>query len=128
MSGHILIIEDDPPSLALAQYLLHCAGHRTAAACDGPRGVEAALRDAPDLILCDLQLPHLNGFEVLARLRADRRWRRVPLIAVTASSMIGDREKVLKSGFDGYISKPIVPEAFVDQIESYLAAAISAPP
>ena len=118
--ARILIIEDDPASLEVARYLLNYAGHLTISASDGGQGAELAVDQGPDLILCDLQLPVMDGYHVLSQLREDPRWRRVPLIAVTASSMIGDREKVLAAGFDGYISKPIVPETFVADVESFL--------
>jgi two-component system cell cycle response regulator DivK len=124
MAGaHILIIEDDADSMALAQYLLNHAGHRTIAANDGRTGAQLALDQAPDLIVCDLQLPAMDGYQVVRHLYGQSTWRRVPLIAVTAASMTGDREKVLEAGFDGYISKPIVPENFVAQVEAFLHAA-----
>ena len=106
--------------MELMLYLLAAFGHTTIAARDGEEGVEAALRLVPDLILCDLALPKLDGFGVARRLRADDRLRDVPLIAVTASAMVGDRDKVIAIGFDGYISKPITPETFVAEVESYL--------
>jgi two-component system cell cycle response regulator DivK len=122
LSARILIIEDDGPSSVLVQYLLHCAGHRTISAADGREGVRLALQEGPDLVICDLQLPLLTGFEVVERLRAAPQWRCVPVIAVTASSMLGDRERVMRAGFDGYISKPIVPETFVADVEAFVAA------
>ena len=120
MSAYILIIEDDPASMALARYLLDQSGHRTVTATDGCTGAQVALDQGPDLILCDLQLPAMDGFHVLGHLHQHPGWRRVPLIALTASSMRGDRERVLEFGFDGYISKPIDPETFVAQVESFL--------
>jgi CheY-like chemotaxis protein len=122
MSARILILEDDIASLALVQYLLEAAGFRTVAAGDGAQGARIALSDPVDLILCDLQVPYLNGYEVLGRLRSDPAWPPVPVIAVTASSMIGDRERVLAAGFDGYISKPIDPQTFVGELGRYLDA------
>jgi CheY-like chemotaxis protein len=122
VSARILIIEDDGPSLALVRYLLDCAGHQTISAADGREGVRLALQEAPDLVMCDLQLPQLTGFEVVEQLRAAPRWRCVPVIAVTASSMLGDRERVMRAGFDGYISKPIVPETFVADVEAFVSA------
>jgi CheY-like chemotaxis protein len=124
MSRRILILEDDPPSLALARYLLEAVGHRILAARDGAEGVRLALAEPVDLIVCDLQIPTLNGYEVLARLRADRAWRRAPVVAVTASSMVGDRERVLAAGFDGYISKPIDPAEFATEIGRFWADAV----
>ena len=120
MGRHILVIEDNRTNLELMTYLLKAFGHTTSVAFDGEAGVDAALRTRPDLILCDLALPGLDGFEVARRLKATPIVREVPLVAVTASAMVGDRDKVLASGFDGYITKPITPETFVSEVESYL--------
>jgi CheY-like chemotaxis protein len=120
MGVRILVIEDNPTNLELMTYLLKAFGHETVSAADGQAGVEAALRSAPDLILCDLALPILDGFGVAARLKAEPGLASVPLIAVTASAMVGDRDKVLATGFDGYITKPISPETFVTDVERYL--------
>lgn len=120
MGNRILVIEDNPANLELMTYLLTAFGHTTVAAHDGEQGVEAALREKPDLILCDIALPKLDGYGVARRLKADESLRGVPLIAVTASAMVGDRDRVIATGFDGYISKPITPETFVADVESYL--------
>ncbi len=120
MSARILIIDDDVPSLLLAQYILDSAGHRTTTATDGQRGAHLAQTGAFDILLSDLHMPVLTGYEIVARLLADPGWRRIPLIAVTASSMIGDRERVLAAGFDGYISKPIAPETFAAEVARFL--------
>jgi CheY-like chemotaxis protein len=82
--------------------------------------VEAALRTKPDLVLCDIALPKLDGYGVAQRLRSASSLSEVPLIAVTASAMVGDRDKVVAAGFDGYISKPISPETFVSEVEAFL--------
>jgi len=120
MGARILVIEDNPTNLELITYLLNAFGHTTIAARDGEEGVEAALSCKPDLILCDIALPKLDGYGVARRLRAGSALNGVPLIAVTASAMVGDRDKVVTSGFDGYISKPITPETFVAEVEAYL--------
>jgi CheY-like chemotaxis protein len=120
MGRRILVIEDNPTNLALMTYLLKAFGHTPLAAHDGEQGVEMALRMNPDLILCDLALPKLDGYGVARRLKAEPSLKGVPLIAVTASAMVGDRDKVITMGFDGYISKPITPETFVGEVESYL--------
>jgi CheY-like chemotaxis protein len=120
MGSRILVIEDNRTNLELMTYLLKSFGHATSVALDGEAGVDAALRTHPDLILCDLALPRLDGFEVARRLKATPIVREIPLVAVTASAMVGDRDKVLATGFDGYITKPITPETFVSEVESYL--------
>jgi CheY-like chemotaxis protein len=116
----ILVIEDNPANLELMTYLLNAFGHTTIVARDGDEGVRAALSGRPDLILCDIALPKLDGYGVVRRLRTEWPDRRAPLIAVTASAMVGDRDKVIATGFDGYISKPITPETFVTEVEGYL--------
>src|SRR5687767_11897360 len=120
MGACILVVEDNPANLELITYLLNAFGHTTIAACDSEEGVEAALRTKPDLILCDIALPKLDGYGVARRVRAASALDGVPLIAVTASAMVGDRDKVVASGCDRYISEPITPETFVAEVEAYL--------
>ena len=120
MPARILIVEDNAANLQLVEYLLKVSGHQTLAATDGAEGVRLALEQPPDLVICDLQMPVLNGYEVLQRLREDSALRTIPVIAVTAFSMPGDRERVIQAGFDGYLTKPIEPETFVLRIEVHL--------
>ncbi|RJQ71729.1 MAG: response regulator [Desulfobacteraceae bacterium] len=120
MPGHILIIEDNPANLELMTYLLKAFSHIVLTAHDGEEGIELARRDLLDLIICDVHLPGADGYEVARRLKAHPALCHIPLIAVTALAMVGDRSKVLAAGFDGYIPKPIMPESFVTQIESFL--------
>ncbi|MDY0978438.1 response regulator [Massilia sp. CFBP9012] len=121
--ARILIIEDNPANIELMSFLLGAYGHTPLSAADGPRGVAAARSERPDLIACDVNLPGMDGFAVLAALKTDPQLAGVPILAVTALAMAGDREKVLAAGFDGYISKPIEPESFVAELEAFLAAA-----
>lgn len=119
----ILIVEDDPASLKLMSYLVRALGHRPLEARDGHEGWRAALQHKPDLIVCDIAMPKADGFQV-ARWRRDHpELRRIPLVAVTAMAMPGDRERIFAAGFDGYISKPIAPETFVPQLEALAKAA-----
>jgi CheY-like chemotaxis protein len=124
MGARILIIEDDAPSMELVRYLLEAAGHTTLCAVDGGTGVRMALDEQPDLVLCDLQMPVMNGYQVARSLREYPVWRQVPIIAVTAFSMHGDRAKALAGGFNEHISKPIAPGQFVAQVESLLPPAL----
>lgn len=129
--ARILIIEDNPANIELMSFLLSAYGHAPLSAADGPRGVAAARSERPDLIACDVNLPGMDGFAVLAELKGDPALAGVPILAVTALAMTGDREKVLAAGFDGYISKPIEPESFVAELEAFLTstpAPASAPP
>lgn len=118
MVPRVLVIEDNPYSLDLMVYVLQAYGYVAIVARDGGEGIERALADKPDLILCDIQLPVQDGYEVAQRLKAEPATAAIPLIAVTAMAMVGDREKVLAAGFDDYITKPIQPENFIAQIEA----------
>jgi CheY-like chemotaxis protein len=120
MGSRILLIEDNPANVALMTYLLNAFGHTTIVARDGEEGIAVALRTTPDLVLCDLSLPKLDGRAVAQRLKVEASLRAVPLIAVTASDPFGDRTKIIAAGFDGYISKPITPETFVSEVERHL--------
>jgi two-component system, cell cycle response regulator DivK len=102
-------------------YLLTAFGHTALKAEDGEEGLELARREKPDLILCDLQLPEMDGFEVVRRLRDDPQLSKIPVVAVTAFAMDDEGDKVMAAGFEGYIAKPIVPEDFVSQTESFLS-------
>lgn len=121
--ARILIIEDNPANIELMSFLLSAYGHAPLSAADGPRGVAAARSERPDLIACDVNLPGMDGFAVLAELKGEPALAGVPILAVTALAMTGDREKVLAAGFDGYISKPIEPESFVAELEAFLTTA-----
>ena len=120
MTARILIIEDNYANLELAEYLLNAWGHVTLAARDGAEGVRTARHEQPDLIICDLQMPVMNGYEVVRELKTDASLALVPVIAVTAMSMPGDRDQVMSAGFQGYLPKPIDPETFVQTIEGFL--------
>lgn len=116
----VLVIEDDAPSLELTLFLLEHAGYATLSARDGAAGLKLAREQQPDLVLCDVQMPLLTGYQLVRALRSDASWTPVPLVAISAFSMRGDRDKALAAGFDGYLPKPIEPEHFVRDIESYL--------
>jgi two-component system, cell cycle response regulator len=120
VTARILVIEDNPTNLDLMCYLLRAFGYAPLTASDGEEGLEVAQREQPDLILCDIQMPRLSGFEVVRRLKNHPALSQIPLVAVTASAMVGDSDKVLAAGFDGYIAKPITPETFVEQVARYL--------
>ena len=102
----ILVVEDNPDNLQTARALLE-ETYQVIVAADGLSGVEQATQQQPDLILMDLALPVMDGFAALAAIRADEALRHIPVVAVTASAMKGDREVIMARGFDGYISKPI---------------------
>jgi two-component system cell cycle response regulator len=120
MPARILLIEDNPANLELMSYVLQAFGYVVRSATDGGLGLKVAYSEPFDLIVCDIQLPVADGFEVIRQLKAHPELSKTPVVAITALAMVGDRERVLNSGFDGYIAKPIDAELFVHQIESYL--------
>jgi two-component system, cell cycle response regulator len=120
VSPRTLVIEDNPANLELMTYLLGAFGHTVLTAEAGRQGLEAARREHPDLIICDVHLPDIDGHEVARWLKSDPQLRATPLVAVTALAMVGDRDRVLAAGFDGYVAKPINPETFVRQMEVFL--------
>ncbi|HAT31998.1 MAG TPA: sensory box protein/response regulator [Janthinobacterium sp.] len=127
MSARILIIEDNATNMELMVYLLRAFGYTPLTAYDGEEGIRVARRELPELIICDVHLPKLDGYGVVAALKSDPALRAIPTLAVTALAMLGDRERLLAAGFDGYIGKPIEPDVFVSQLESFLPEAPSAP-
>ncbi len=126
MPARILIVEDDLTSRELMASLLQAAGHAVTAAADGAAGLRLALDGHPDLVVCDLQLPAMDGYAVARALKADERYARMPLLAVSALAPDGGRERVRGAGFDGYICKPIEPASFVAEVEAFLPAPVPA--
>lgn len=120
--ARILIIEDNPGNLELMSYLLTAFGHSLLTAVDGGQGIEIARNERPDLILCDIHLPGTDGYTVARELKRDSDMEGIPVVAVSALVMAGDREKGLAAGFDGYIPKPIDPQNFVGEVDAYLQA------
>jgi two-component system cell cycle response regulator DivK len=108
MTGErILVVEDNEMNMKLFRDVLVATGYRTLEATTGGEAVELAAEHTPDLVLMDIQLPDLDGIHALGRLRADERTAAIPVLAVTAQAMYGDRERFLAAGFDGYVSKPV---------------------
>ncbi|MCF8044800.1 MAG: response regulator [Desulfarculaceae bacterium] len=116
----ILLVEDNENNLYLARFLLKNAGFEVIEARDGLEAVKTVSRELPDLVLMDMQLPELDGYEATRRIRSDETTARVPVVAMTAYAMKGDREKAGDAGCTGYIKKPIDPAAFVDQVKAHL--------
>jgi CheY-like chemotaxis protein len=124
MAGErILLVEDNPQNRRLAQYLLQSHGYRVYEAPTGEAALELARTHRPALILMDLQLPGVDGYAVTRRLKADAATAAIPVVALTAYAMQGDREKAVAAGCDGYITKPIDIKAFPAAVQRYLAAA-----
>lgn len=119
MPARILVIDDNAANLELMLYLLRAFGHEACGKIDGIEGIKEARSGHYDLILSDVLMPGIDGYELAHRLSTDGFKGR--LIAVSALAMAGDRDRMLASGFDAYISKPIDPERFVAQIDEYLS-------
>ena len=118
--ARILVADDNRPNLDLMLYLLRAFGHDAEGTEDGNATLQAAESGGFDLILSDVLMPGIDGYELARRVRANAAISWTPLLAVTALAMVGDRERVLAAGFDGYLSKPIDAESFVPEIDSYL--------
>ena len=122
MAGElILIVEDNEKNRKLVRDVLQFKGYRTLEAESGELGVALARESRPALILMDIQLPGMSGIEALGHLRADPTTRDIPIVAVTASAMMQDRQRILAAGFDGYQSKPIDVKGFVQVVAEVLA-------
>jgi len=122
MNGkRILYIEDNPENRLLVRRVLTAEGYTLLEAADGPSGVVAAEEHQPDLILMDINLPDLDGYEVTTRIKRNPELSRVPVIAMTANVMHGDRERSLAAGCDGYIQKPIDIDLLPEQIAKFLS-------
>ena len=112
-----LVIEDNEDNMVLITRLLRSAGFQTIEAVTGIDGLNMALAQQPDFVLLDIQLPDIEGTEVLKRLRATDAGKNIPVIAVTSYAMSGDRERLLAAGCNGYIEKPVNPMLVIDQIK-----------
>ncbi len=115
----ILVVEDNKKNLKLFRDVLQATGYRTLEATTGGQAVELATQHGPDLVLMDIQLPDFDGVEALGRLRADERTASIPVLAVTAQAMGGDRKRFLRTGFDGYLSKPVNIVELVSAVEEH---------
>ena len=117
--ARILVVEDNDKNMKLFRDVLLAKGFRIVEAATGGDAVALAAEHAPDLVLMDIQLPDIDGVEALGLLRADVRTASVPVVALTAQAMEGDRERFLAAGFDGYISKPVNIAELVAAVEHY---------
>jgi two-component system cell cycle response regulator DivK len=117
----ILIVDDNEQNRKLARDILEFAGFRSLVAAGGIEGLALAVEHQPDLILMDIRMPDLNGTEAVRKLREDERTSAIPVVALTSSTMKGDRERFLADGFDGYLEKPIRVREFPNQVRAHLA-------
>ncbi|MGQ9908664.1 MAG: response regulator [Candidatus Flexifilum sp.] len=120
MTARILVIEDNSDNLTLITDVLISLQYEVLSARDGVDGLEAARSQRPDLILMDMSLPRLDGWEATRRIKADPALKAIPVIALTAHAMAGDREKALEAGCDDYLSKPINLKELAAKLKHYL--------
>jgi CheY-like chemotaxis protein len=116
MPAKILCVEDNERNLRLVRKFLEHAGYQVLEAMDGTSAQEIIETDTPDLILMDVNLPDMDGLEITANLKANQHFQHIPIIALTANAMHGDRERCLAAGCDGYISKPVERATLLDSI------------
>ena len=118
----ILIVEDNEKNMKLVRDLLQYKGHQTLEAITGMDGVRQAIDHVPDLILMDIQLPDISGIQALALIREQDALSSVPVLAVSASVMPEEQQKIVTSGFDAFIAKPINIKQFIDSVQSFLSS------
>ncbi len=120
MKEKILIVEDNPQNMRLLKMTLRAKDYTLLKATDGGEALDMAVREQPDLIIMDIRLPKVNGLAVTKKLREIPEFRHIPIIAVTAYAMKGDRERVIKAGCDAYLSKPINTRELPEMIAAML--------
>ncbi len=121
MPSRILYIEDNPQNMRLVRKMLHIGGYEMIEATDGLSGVAIAAREMPDLILMDINLPDIDGLEATARLKASPSMAHIPVIALTANAMHGDRERFIAAGCDGYLAKPVTKNELLNTVAVFLS-------
>jgi two-component system cell cycle response regulator DivK len=117
---HILLVEDNDNNRYLARFLLEREGFVVTVALDGKQALEAARRHKPDLVVMDIQMPELDGYETARRFRSDPALADIPLVGASSFAVVGDRAKALRVGFAGYIEKPINTDTFVQDVARFL--------
>ena len=120
----ILLVEDNPENRYLTTFLLEQAGYAVVSAVDGCQALEIAAAALPDLVLLDIEMPGLDGYETAARLKSDCQLAHVPILGVSSFAMPHERAKAMAQGFAGYFTKPIDPESFPQEIAAYLPFAL----
>ncbi|GAB4524666.1 MAG: response regulator [Anaerolineae bacterium] len=116
----VLYVEDNPQNMRLVRKMLRVGGHEMLEASTGRAGLEIAAQEVPDLILMDINLPDIDGMEATMRLKADPRLKHIPVVALTANAMFGDRERFLEAGCDGYLAKPISRNELLNTLTYFL--------
>jgi len=120
MNKKILIVEDNPSNMRLIKLALRAKGYTLLEAIDGKEAIDVVLKEQPDIIILDIQLPKMSGIEVAGKLKKNPVFRHIPIIAVTAYAMKEDKEKIIQSGCDAYLSKPINVRKLPGKIDEIL--------
>ncbi len=120
MAKLILIVDDEPKNVTLIRDLLQVNGYSTNEAINGKQAVELANEDIPDLILMDIQMPEMDGIEATGILKTDAATKNIPILALSSYAMMGDKERLLKAGCDGYMSKPLNIKEFLKTVAEFL--------
>ncbi len=116
----VLVVDDDKKSRYLVSFLLEKEGFKVIIATNGLEGIEAARKQQVDLIIMDVKMPKMDGYETTKRIRRLKKYKSIPIIALTSYAMTEDKERALKAGCTGYIPKPITPETFISEIKKFL--------
>ncbi len=117
----IVVVDDDPASLDIVSILMKHYGARVHSATNGQEGLDKATAVRPRLILSDMSMPVMDGWQMIARLKEQPETRHIPIIALTAHAMLGDRERIIAAGFHNYMSKPLAPSTFIPELLRLLA-------
>jgi two-component system cell cycle response regulator DivK len=112
----VVIVEDEPDNMDVASYILEFYGATVHCATDGSEGLQVIQTVKPDFVISDLSMPVMDGWELITRLKKNVATTNIPIIALTAHAMAGDRERAMAAGFHNYLSKPLTPETFIDQL------------
>lgn len=121
MKPKTLLVEDNENNRYLAQFLLEREGFTVTIAVNGKQALEAARLDKPDVVVMDIQMPEMDGYETAARFKSEQALADIPLVGVSSFVMPGDRARALEAGFAGYIEKPINPDTFAQEVKRFLA-------
>ena len=119
LGKRVLIVEDNEKNMKLFRDVLQATGYSTLEATTGEEAIELSLSQAPALVLMDVQLPGIDGVEALERLRQNERTASIPVLALTAQAMSGDRERFLEAGFDGYLAKPVDVRELIETVREH---------
>jgi CheY-like chemotaxis protein len=127
MGAHLLLVEDTSYSMQLMTYLLQAHGYTVTEAVTGEQAIVSARTSRPDLVVLDLQLPGIDGYETFSALRNEVGLADVPIVAVTSFATVGDHDRTLQAGFDHYLTKPIDPETFTAELAAFLPEHLRSP-